>query len=549
MQWINYLSLIAIITSLFLSLYIYFSDKNSSVNRYFSIFVFSISIWITANLFVDISKTAYSALFWSKATLIGPILLALFFLFFVWSFLKKRFSPAKYLYFIIPSILLLVFVPSKFNISNVVLPANGTPPDVSPGWLYYPFAVYLIVYLGTALLDLYKTYKSSNNNLIHDQIRYIFIGVLASSFLAIVTNILFLIIGLSQMASIGPLFSLIMIFFIMYAIIKKQLFDIKIIATETLVVFILIGLFFNALFATTTTRMIISWSVFTISIFTGYMLIRSVKKEISQKEKIQKLAQDLESANTHLKELDKVKDDFLSMASHELNTPISAIEGYLSMILDEGLGGKIPDKARQYLESVYKSSKRLANLVKDLLNVSRIESGRIHLIYVDTQIEDIIDQAVMEIAPKAKEANHALTFHKPEKPLPKTWFDITRITEILINMLGNSCKYTPPGGKIEIKAMADDNKIVVAVTDNGKGIPKEAQARVFEKFSQVDVLKDEVKGTGLGMYIAKKFIELHKGQIWFESEGSGKGTTFFFSLPILKEKPYDPHEGEGAVLH
>jgi signal transduction histidine kinase len=133
--------------------------------------------------------------------------------------------------------------------------------------------------------------------------------------------------------------------------------------------------------------------------------------------------------------------------------------------------------------------------------------------------------------------------------MPLTWFDVTRIMEVIINIIGNSIKYTDPGGKIEASVSADDKFITVAIKDNGRGIPKEKQDQVFSKFTQVDVLKDEVKGTGLGMYISKTFIELHKGKIWFESEGEGKGTTFFFSLPILKDKPVDPHEGEGAVLH
>jgi signal transduction histidine kinase len=219
------------------------------------------------------------------------------------------------------------------------------------------------------------------------------------------------------------------------------------------------------------------------------------------------------------------------------------------MILDEGIGGEIPPQAKGFLEKIYSASQRLAAMVKDLLNVSRIESGRIHLIYEQKPIEGLIDQAIGEILSKAKEVNQTLTFDKPTKAMPLTWFDVTRIIEVLINMIGNSIKYTQPGGKIEVSVSADTESITVAVEDNGRGIPKEKQDQVFSKFTQVDVLKDEVKGTGLGMYISKRFIELHKGKIWFESDGENKGTSFYFSLPIIKEKPVDPHEGEGAVLH
>jgi hypothetical protein len=303
-------------------------------------------------------------------------------------------------------------------------------------------------------------------------------------------------------------------------------------------------------------------------LYGSYILIKSVKHEIAQKEEIQKLAFKLEDANKHLEELDELKDNFMSMASHELNTPISAIEGYLSMILDEHMGGELNETHKKYLISVYESSKRLAALVRDLLNVSRIESNRIHLIYEEVQMEDIINQAVMEVGSKIKEMKHTLIFNKPSTPLPKTWFDKARITEVLINLLGNSIKYTESGGKIEVGAKSDDQNITVWVKDNGQGIPKEKQAHVFEKFGQVNVLKDQVKGTGLGLFISKNLVELHKGKIWFESpacastsaratadrkatvgrEGEGRGTIFYFSLPVLKAKPVDEHEGEGAVI-
>ncbi|MCL5410817.1 MAG: HAMP domain-containing histidine kinase [Patescibacteria group bacterium] len=287
-----------------------------------------------------------------------------------------------------------------------------------------------------------------------------------------------------------------------------------------------------------------------LATYGGYVLIKSVKAEIKQKEDLERLAKKLDEANQHLEELDETKDNFLSMASHELNTPIAAIEGYLSMIIDEKMAGELNPKAKEYLTNVYNSSKRLAALVKDLLNVSRIESNRVHIIYTETQIEDVIDQAFAEIKMKAKEAGHTLTFEKPKNKLPKTFLDVPRIIEVMINFMGNAIKYTDPPGKIVVKCHADDDKIVVSVEDNGRGIPKDKYEHMFEKFTQVNVFKDEVKGTGLGMFISKNLIELHKGKIWFKSSVDAKdhGTTFYFSIPILKKKPFDPNEGEGALF-
>ena len=277
-------------------------------------------------------------------------------------------------------------------------------------------------------------------------------------------------------------------------------------------------------------------------------MIKSVKREIGQREQIEKLAKDLRKANGELKVLDKAKDDFLSMASHELNTPIAAIEGYLSMIIDEGIGEKLGSTTKKYLERVYSSAKRLSGLVSDLLNVSRIESGRIHIIYSEGQIEDTIEQAIAEIKPEIDKFKHSLTFHKPKTAMPKSFYDVPRITEVVINIIGNAAKYTPEGGKVDVSVEMQDDNLMVSIADNGKGIPADKKDKVFEKFTQADILKDEVKGTGLGLYIVKNFVKMHKGKVWFDSV-VGKGTTFYFTLPILKTQPPDPHEGQGSVLH
>jgi signal transduction histidine kinase len=381
------------------------------------------------------------------------------------------------------------------------------------------------------------------------QLLVLLIGIVGAAIIGIGTNVISVLAGLVQIGNFGPLAGLFLAFAVFYAISEHQLLNIRLIISESLVYFIVLILTVQLFFSTSKVDLLFKTLFIIITIIIGRSSLQAIREETKQKEKLDKLSHQLEKANADLKALDKVKDDFLSMASHELNTPIAAIEGYLSMILVEKIAGHIPEKAKRYLESVYTSSQRLAHLVKDLLNVSRIESDRIHLIYEEAEITDIIEQSIMEIDPKIKEGGHVLKYNKPKHKIPTTWLDKTRITEVMINMLGNSCKYTNPGGKIEIDVMNDDQKIVVSVKDNGKGIPKDRNQAVFEKFSQVDVLKDEVKGTGLGMYISKRFIELMKGKMWFFSEGENKGTTFYFSIPILAKKPYDPHDGEDAVLH
>lgn len=442
--------------------------------------------------------------------------------------------------------ILSVFTPFLVSSTNIV----NSSVKLQLGNFQYVLFVYTIMVVIIALYYLIKAYIIADRV---TKLRILF--PLIGAGLVALFNIIFNII----VPSIYPNFSQFwigdysIIFFLTfsaYAIVKHQLFDIKVIATETTVILLSIGLFIETFLSNSFTEGLLKGIVWVLATYGGWVLIKSVKMEIKQKEDLQVLSKKLDEANRHLEDLDEEKDNFISMASHELNTPIAAIEGYLSMIIDEKMAGEINPKAMGYLENVYFSSKRLAALVRDLLNVSRIESHRIHIVNEEAQVEDVIEKAIAEVKIKADEVGHQLTFEKPTTPLPKTWFDISRVTEVIINIVGNAIKYTEPPGKIVVKAHADDGKIVIAIDDNGRGIPKDKEDHVFQKFSQVEVLKDQVKGTGLGMFISKNLIELHGGQIWFNSSVDTKdhGTTFYFSLPIHKTKPLDPHEGEGSLF-
>lgn len=252
--------------------------------------------------------------------------------------------------------------------------------------------------------------------------------------------------------------------------------------------------------------------------------------------------QKLKDANEYLSQLDKMKDEFISMASHELNTPLAAIEGYLSMVLDEGMG-KVDAKSKEYLSRAYASSKRLAELILDLLNVSRIEQGRLKMKFSQVSMVELAESVVHELQIKADSKKIYLKI-EAEKGLPKLWCDPDRIREVIVNLTGNALKFTDKGGVTINIGKSEGDFIRVTVVDTGRGIAKEDQKKLFQKFSQVKREIDEHQGTGLGLYISKNFVELHKGKIWVESE-AGKGSKFIFEIPLLKEAP---KQLEGAIL-
>ncbi len=542
---------LVIIFSLALGFGVFIANKKSQKNLFYLSIALTMIIWNISSFLVYYQPAFDYSLLFARINFFAVALFFVSVYLFVYHFPQNRNKYAlKDTFFAVFGVLLAVLsITTPWIIKSISI--NGTDIIWHMGgiivWIYYSYAV------ATTLIVFYRLIRNYRCADLNDKKRLLsfFVGIGFVATFNIVFNIIWASIRpTDNIYWLGDYSVIFLLGFTAYAITKHQMFNIKLIATETIVYVLSILLLAESFtLNTNNTEFAIKLIVWLIVTYAGRQLIFGVKKEIEQREKLARLTNDLEKANEHLKEVDKLKDDFLSMASHELNTPIAAIEGYLSMILIEKMAGEIPAKAKQYLDSVFKSAQRLAGMVKDLLNVSRIESGRIHIIYEDKPIEEVIDQSIMEVMSKAREAHHKLTFERSKKPMPKTWYDTTRITEILINIMGNAIKYTDPGGKITLRTTSDDRKIIVACEDNGKGIPKERQKAVFEKFTQVDVLKDEVKGTGLGMYIAKKFIELHKGQIWFHSDGAGKGTTFYFSLPILAKKPFDAHEGEGSVLH
>jgi len=237
---------------------------------------------------------------------------------------------------------------------------------------------------------------------------------------------------------------------------------------------------------------------------------------------------------------DHAKSEFVSIASHELLTPISAIQGYLSMILEEKMG-KVDPQARGYLEKVYSSTKRLRFLVKDLLSVSRIESGKMKVDLQSLDLVKTIDETIDQLQFLADEKHLKLHFNKPYSSLPSVLADSDRLMEVLINLIGNSIKYTPEGSvTISVDSLHSGNFLRVDITDTGIGMSKEAQAHLFEKFYRIDSPETTgITGTGLGLFITKSIVEKMGGNVSVKSK-QGEGSTFSINLPVFQVEAAHP---------
>lgn len=236
-----------------------------------------------------------------------------------------------------------------------------------------------------------------------------------------------------------------------------------------------------------------------------------------------------------LKEVDEMKDQFISMASHELRTPITAIKGFLSLFLDNAFG-KMEGVAREKINTVFMLSGRLGDLVEDLLDVSRIEQGRMQLDMKPTHLEDVVQGVMEELESNAKTKNLGFEFKKPEAPLPIVDVDPGRMRQVFVNIFGNAIKYTPTGS-VTITAYVEENMVRVKCTDTGLGMSAQAREKLFEKFYRIKTDKTTgIPGTGLGLWITKQIVELQKGKIYVDSI-EGVGSQITVALPPSKQAP------------
>lgn len=237
---------------------------------------------------------------------------------------------------------------------------------------------------------------------------------------------------------------------------------------------------------------------------------------------------------TREKEIDQMKSDFISLVSHELRTPLTSIIGFVSFILD-GKAGAINERQRNSLARVQRQSKRLAALINDLLDISRIESGRIQMDQTPISVLEIVTQRIEEIRPQADEKAIQLALTAPES-VPDILGDEARMGQVFTNLIGNAIKFTPNNGEVSVKVEADGNLLHVEVIDTGPGIPPEERQKIFDKFYQLsDISTRQQGGSGLGLSISKSIVEAHGGKLWIDDGNQGKGSNFQFVLPVVKE--------------
>jgi signal transduction histidine kinase len=249
--------------------------------------------------------------------------------------------------------------------------------------------------------------------------------------------------------------------------------------------------------------------------------------------RIEEATRELRSSNRRLRQLDATKDEFMSIASHQLRTPLTSIKGYISLLLDGDLG-KVPLAQKKVLKEAFDSSERMVSLISDFLNVSRLQTGRFVIDRTEANLEKIVLHEFETLQQSAKARGLTLRLVKPKQPLPELFIDEMKIRQVIMNFIDNALYYTKEGGEVVVEIAQRNEAVEVKIKDSGIGVPEAEQEQLFSKFFRAtNAHKRRPDGTGVGLFLAKKVIDGHGGEILFESK-EDKGSTFGFRLPLRK---------------
>lgn len=516
--------ILTVLVNIFLGLLVWKSDKKSLSNKFFSMITLIISSWAIANYFSLNSRNPDMTLFWIRMVMFITTPLAPVLYLFTRSFPRneENISLGLKVLIIFECLLLfsLAFTPFMFSGVSII---KGIKPV--PGIGIFIYGIFASGFLIASAIDIVRKYKKYSG-VLKMQLKFLIAGLLITFSLMLLTNFLVVIIlKYSNFVVFGPPFSIILIGFTAYAIVKHRLLDIKVFATELLTVVLSMILLSKLLLFKNTTDFILDIFVFSLVLVFSYLLIKSVRREIEQKEKLQELTE-------KLKALDKQKDEFVSMAAHELRAPMTAIKGYLSMIA-EGDTGKLSEETANFLNDAMEGNERLIRLVNSMLNLSRIEEGRLVYQITDFSLNELANIAYKEYIGEAGGKTLRFNIESAKNLRDKVRADKDQVHEVIVNLISNAIKYTDKGS-VEVKLLNPKKDLIrLEVIDTGRGVSKEEQEKLFKKFIRIASSTGKTIGSGLGLYISKLLVEKFGGEIGVISIPD-KGSTFWFELPLIK---------------
>lgn len=489
---------------------------------------------MAAWLFFDLitwatEKPPYTMFFWSIINMIEPLIYGSV-LYFLYAFINKKAPSFRS---VIVCLLLLIPIviatPTDFALKGFNL--TNCDREATEGiMVYYGYFIESVFALWALAVGM-KSFFVSRNKEDRSKIALATAGcvfLLLSFAIGNVIGSLFVDWTIGQYGLFGiPIFAGIL----MYLIVRYKAFDIKLLSTQAIVItlwILLLSILFIRRIENVRVIVLVTLALF---FFLGYQLVRSVKKEVESKERLQKLSGELQVSNIRLKELDTQKSEFLSFATHQIRSPLASMKGYASILL-EGDAGPLSADARNAVETILTSTKTLSNVVEDYLNITRIELGTMKYDMKAIDFAALLAEVANEQKPNIDAKGLALSVSVDATQTYPIKADLDKFKQVLMNTIDNSVKYTPKGS-IAVSLAKDAAKGVIRfiVQDTGVGIAPDVMPKLFRKFSRASNASEaNIHGTGLGLFIAKEIVIAHGGKMWAESDGEGKGSRFIVEM-------------------
>ncbi len=531
-DYIYYSHLFPAIAALILGVFVWLRSPRSPLH----ITLFTVTLFFSTWVFFDLilwatEKVEYIMFFWS-AQIYFDLLIYAGMLYFFYLFVEQRdISLTKKLFIIAPFIPLFFFAHTAYNLIGFDFSNCNQEALEGPLWQYVYFVeAFYVIWI--ALLGLEHIRKAKDKQ--HKrQIFFIMTGAVLFLLAFSSGNIVGSLSVDWETGQYGLFGMPIFLAFLSYLIVRYRSFGIQILGAQVLVATSTILVLAILLIRTIENVRVIAIITAVLILSVGYMLVRSVKREIEQRERIEKLAKELGVANEKLKGLDKLKSEFLSLASHQIRSPLTAIKGYASM-LSEGAFGKLEEKQSGAVNTIFASAQGLVNVVEDFLNVSKIEQGGMKYEFAPTDLSKIVNGLVaeMKVSAENKRLDFSLSMKEGDTYMVKA--DAGKLKQVFLNLVDNAIKYTPNGFvRVALVRNKDKNTITFSVQDSGAGISPETKEKLFQKFNRGDGMKLNTNGSGLGLYLAREIARAHKGDVIIESAGLGKGSTFSVELPAV----------------
>lgn len=533
--------------SLSTGVFVYVKSRRSLAAKLFLWLVSVFSLWIVFDLIVWASSSGDWIMFsWS---LLGLLFVLVFFLSFAFVSVFVCHRPLSLRTNIVLGMLLLpllLVTPTRWNVPFLHL---GTCEASENMWFVsYYHAIGLIIAVLIAAMGYFRYFREERRA--RQKIRYVIVGVelFLFSFLAASGGTSILVhYGYLTNFNLEPygLFGM-LVFLAMIAllIIRYKAFHIKLWGVQALIAVLILLSGFQLFLKSSEFAWILGLFIFLASMLSGVLLARSLRMES------QKLA--LEMAHQNLKQIDRAKSEFIDIVSHQLRTPVSILQGTVSVLLDEDMSRMDKEQSRQLLEGIQRKMTKLSGIVDDIMKVTRVITGN-YKCFQPVRLDSLVHEALREVEPLFKQKCVDCSVEIKEDLPIMVRAEAEVLKEALVNIFDNALKYTARGvrawhqgrmgaGKIDVALKREGDYAVIAVHDNGIGIDESDKAHIFKKFWRAkNAVRRHADGTGLGLYIASEVVRAHHGKIWVESQ-LGVGATFFISLPIFEEKKEDPEE-------